>query len=80
MEDAAGHLVGVEVKASATATSGDFKGLRALQEIAGKRFMCGVLLYTGIEAVAVGADLFALPLAVPKASEPFKNGYSKTVI
>jgi hypothetical protein len=63
LEDAVGRLVGVEVKASATVASGDFKGLRALQEITGKLFKRGVLLYTGAEAVAFGADLFALPLA-----------------
>jgi uncharacterized protein len=63
MEDATGRLVGVEVKASATVNSGDFKGLRALQETAGKRFTRGALLYTGAEAVAFGADLFAIPLA-----------------
>ncbi len=33
MEDAGGHLVGVEVKASATVTSSDFKGLHALREM-----------------------------------------------
>ncbi len=63
MEDAAGHLIGVEVKASATVTSGDFKGLRALQELTGNRFIRGVMLYTGTEAVPFGADLFALPIA-----------------
>jgi uncharacterized protein len=63
MEDAAGHLVGVEVKASATVTSGDFKGLRALQEMTGNRFTRGVLLYTGAEALPFGPDLFALPFA-----------------
>ena len=63
MEDAAGRLVGVEVKASATVTGGDFKGLRALQEMTGNRFMRGVLFYTGAEAVPFGSDLFALPFA-----------------
>jgi uncharacterized protein len=63
MEDAAGRLVGVEVKASATVTAGDFKGLRALREMTGNRFTRGVLLYTGTEAVPFGADLFALPFA-----------------
>jgi predicted AAA+ superfamily ATPase len=63
LEDAAGRLVGVEVKASATVTAGDFKGLRALQEMTGNRFTRGVLLYTGAEALPFGPDLFALPLA-----------------
>jgi hypothetical protein len=45
MEDAVGRLVGGEVKASATANGGDFKGLHALREMKGNRFKRGVLLY-----------------------------------
>jgi uncharacterized protein len=63
LEGAAGRLVGIEVKTSATITSSDFKGLRALQDTAGKRFMRGVVLYAGAESVAFGPNLFALPLA-----------------
>jgi uncharacterized protein len=63
MEDAGGRLVGVEVKASATVASGDFKGLHALRERTGNRLTRGVVLYTGAEAVSFGSDLFALPLA-----------------
>ncbi|MGH9854196.1 MAG: ATP-binding protein [Blastocatellia bacterium] len=62
LEDAAGRLVGVEVKANAAVTGGDFKGLRALQEMTGKRFTRGVVLYTGAESVPFGPDLFALPI------------------
>jgi len=62
MEDAAGRLVGVEVKANAAVTGADFKGLRALREMTGKRLTRGVVLYTGAEAVPFGADLFALPI------------------
>ena len=35
-------LADVEVKASGTVRSEDFRGLRKLQEIAGDRFACGV--------------------------------------
>jgi uncharacterized protein len=63
MEDAGGRLVGVEVKASATVTGGDFKGLHALREMIGNRLTRGVVLYAGAEAVSFGSDLFALPLA-----------------
>jgi uncharacterized protein len=63
MEDAGGRLVGVEVKASATVTGGDFKGLHALREMTGNRLTRGVVLYAGAEAVSFGSDLFALPLA-----------------
>src|SRR5262245_23543683 len=63
MEDAAGRLVGVEVKSRTTVTSGDFKGLRALREMTGDRFTRGVVLYAGAEALPFGPDLSALPFA-----------------
>lgn len=63
LEDAAGHLVGVEVKASATVTSSDFKGLRALREMTGDRFRRGIVLYTGGETVGVEMNLSAMPMA-----------------
>jgi len=55
-------LAGVEVKASATVREGDFRGLRKLREIAGARFVCGVVLYDGETAIPFGSNLFALPL------------------
>ena len=57
------QLVGVEVKAGATVTSADFKGLRVLQELAGKRFECGVVLYAGREILPFGPKLWAAPMA-----------------
>jgi predicted AAA+ superfamily ATPase len=55
-------LAGVEVKASGTVRSEDFRGLRKLQEIAGERFACGVVLYDGEASVRFGPRLFALPV------------------
>ena len=40
-EDCAGRLIGIEVKASATVTSSDFKGLLALAVSAVDHFVCG---------------------------------------
>lgn len=62
LEARGGRVVGVEVKASASVTSGDFGGLRALQEDAGSRFYRGVVLYTGDRAVPFGDGLMALPV------------------
>lgn len=62
LEDAAGRLVGVEVKASSTVSSQDFKGLGALSELSGRRFHRGVVLYTGSESIPFGPKLHALPL------------------
>ena len=63
LEDARGRLVGIEVKKSASPTSGDFKGLRHLADVTGKRFLRGVLLYTGSTSVAFGANLHAVPVS-----------------
>lgn len=63
LEDASGNLVGVEIKARATAKADDFKGLRKLQELSGDRFHRGVLLYCGIERVAFGDKLVAIPVS-----------------
>ncbi|MEK7686284.1 MAG: ATP-binding protein [Verrucomicrobiota bacterium] len=63
MEDGAGRLVGIEVKKTASPTSGDFKGLRHLAEQTGKRFLRGLLLYTGSTSVGFEADLHAVPVS-----------------
>lgn len=58
-----GTLVGIEVKASATVTAGDFKGLKVLAAEAGARFRRGLVLHTGSDAVAFDKNLHALPLS-----------------
>ena len=55
-------LAGVEVKASGTVRAKDFRGLRKLQEIAGERFVCGVVLYDGEASLRFGPGLLALPM------------------
>ncbi len=56
------ELVGVEVKAGATVTASDFRGLRKLRDAAGKRFAAGVVLYDGESGVGFGERLFAVPI------------------
>ncbi len=63
LEDAAGRIVGVEVKAAASIGTHDFRGLRALAAASGQRFHRGVLMYLGEEAVPFGSRLHALPLS-----------------
>ena len=63
LEDARGRLVGVEVKKTASPTGSDFKGLRHLREQTGRRFLRGILLYTGPTSVAFGPNLHALPVS-----------------
>ncbi len=60
--DARGRLVGIEVKAAASVSPDDFRGLRAMAEAAGRRFHRGVLFYLGDTAVAIGPKMYALPL------------------
>jgi predicted AAA+ superfamily ATPase len=55
-------LAGVEVKAAATVTAKDFRGLRRLQEAAGPRFVSGVVLYDGETRASFGERLHAVPL------------------
>jgi predicted AAA+ superfamily ATPase len=57
------RVVGVEIKASMDVSPSDFKGLRTLGEIAGKRFHKGILLYTGNDVIQYGRNLWAVPLA-----------------
>ena len=63
IENAAGQLVGVEVKSSATVKEVDLKGLRKLAGLAGHQFKMGILLYDGEETMPLGDNLWAAPLA-----------------
>ena len=56
IERGARQLVGVEVKAAATVTAADFRGLRKLQQAAGSRFAAGVVLYDGEASGAAFGD------------------------
>jgi uncharacterized protein len=55
-------VAGVEVKASATVTAADFRGLRKLKEATGRRFAGGVVLYDGETTASFGDGLFAVPV------------------
>ena len=64
IEDARGRVIGVEVKASATVTAADFKGLKQLQAACGDKFACGLVLYDHDKTIPFGERLFAAPLSV----------------
>ena len=64
LERLPGEIVGIEVKASATARPGDFKGLARLKEAAGRRFACGIVLHDGDRIQRTGPRLFAMPVSV----------------
>ncbi len=63
LEDKAGNIVGIEVKASETVTAMDFKGLKHMQETYKDRFLKGIVLYAGSEGVPFGKNLFAWPIS-----------------
>jgi len=63
IEDAAGQVVGVEVKAAASVSAGDLAGLKKLATLAGKQFVAGIVLYDGNDTLPIGERLWAVPLS-----------------
>ena len=63
LEDRSGNMVGIEIKLTASPTAASFSGLKALQELARKRFRAGILLYTGKDMVPFGKELAAIPVS-----------------
>jgi predicted AAA+ superfamily ATPase len=63
MESPLREVIGIEVKAAATVTSADFRGLRRLKEHTGKDFIAGIVLYDGDKALPFGERMWAVPLA-----------------
>lgn len=63
LERRSGEIVGIEVKATSNPGPRDGEGLRALAELAGDRFVCGLLLYTGSETLPMGEKLFQVPMS-----------------
>ncbi len=62
LETPDGTIAGIEVKPSATITSRDLRGLKALRDAAGPRFRRGVILYSGDTVVPVDTQIAALPI------------------
>ncbi len=54
----------MEVKAGATVTEADFKGLRAIEGLVGARLKCGVVLHAGKEILPFGPRLWAAPMQI----------------
>jgi predicted AAA+ superfamily ATPase len=57
-----GSVVGIEVKSSTGVKPEDFRGLKRLQEAAGKAFTCGIVLHDADRIQRVGQQLYAMPL------------------
>lgn len=64
LEDNAGRVVAIEVKASETARTDDFAPLRMLQQrLGGDRFSAGILLYCGSQTLSFGDRLACMPIS-----------------
>ncbi len=63
LEAADGRIVGVEVKAGATVTNADFRGLRLLADRVGPRLVAGIVLYTGTDLLSFGGRLRCVPVS-----------------
>ena len=60
-------LIGIEIKASASVNSQDFRGLATLAEFAGDQFEQGILIYTGQEILPFQYEsmtFYALPIGL----------------
>ncbi len=63
IENEAGEVVAIEVKAAATVGAADFKGLRKLAGATADRFKLGVVVHDGEHTVAFGDRLYAAPVS-----------------
>ena len=63
LEDEAGDMIGLEVKAAATVTAADFKGLRKVADATGRAFRAGWVLYDGDKVLPFGERMAAIPLS-----------------
>src|SRR5690606_8856482 len=65
LEDRKKQLYGIEVKSTTSSQENDFKGLKKLSELAGRRFKKGIVLYTGEHTLGGfgGKNLYAVPIA-----------------
>ena len=63
IENAAGQVVGVEIKATASVRQADLRGLKRLASVAGEQFKLGVILYDGTETLPLGDRLWAVPIS-----------------
>jgi predicted AAA+ superfamily ATPase len=58
-----GDVIGIEVKAAATVTTDDFRGLTFLRDKLGTPFKAGAVLYAGDKTLPFGDRLAAVPIA-----------------
>lgn len=62
LETHSGITIAIEVKAAATLVNSDFNGLRRVQNLVGKEFLMGIILYDGDHTIQHGDKLFSVPI------------------
>ena len=62
IESSDGRLVAVEVKASAKVLASDFKHIKVFADETNRKFIRGIVFYTGKEIIPFAKNLFALPV------------------
>lgn len=67
IENAAGNIIGIEVKAAASVSLNDLAGLKRLASVAANNFKAGIILYDGTETLPLGKvndrPQWAMPVA-----------------
>lgn len=69
LENRAGQIVGLEIKASSTITAKDFQHLKSLADDLKDRFLRGIVLYTGDQILPFGKNLYAMPVSALWSSD-----------
>jgi len=62
IENHAGEAIAIEVKLSATIIEKDWANMGLLREILEKKFLKGIIIYTGTELMQVSRDIWAVPV------------------
>lgn len=65
LEDARKKLYGIEIKSKSSLSEADFKGLKKFADLAGNRFVKGIVLYNGKQVLGGfgGKGLLAVPIS-----------------
>ena len=63
LELSSGEVIAIEIKAASSFSRKDFAGIKALRDMLGDRFHCGILLYTGTEVQPFGDRVYCAPVS-----------------
>lgn len=62
LEDRAGRIIAIEIKAGATVRHGGLRGMEKLKAIAGDRFLAGLVLCTARQTTWLARKIWAVPI------------------